>query len=450
MLRLWAIGAEPLWLDEAFSVWVAAHNMPDLVRFVASVDHHPPLYYLLLHGWQRAFGDAQATVRLLSALLGVAAIPLFYFGGRILVGRRAAWIAALLLAVSPFHVRYGQEARMYALMTFLAAAMLWSLAVYLADSRSRTRRRRVAMAVLALSQAALMLTHNTAAFLVPIALNIGVLIPWLWRGREGAGLSTVREKRFLRGWLMVQGAALLLWLPWLPSFAHQARVVYADFWIDPLSPYFVWLTFHNFNLAFPDGWFPGSPWWDLLFWSLAVAGVYALRRCPPVAFLLAVLFLGPALVEIVISLARPVLYDRTLIWTTLPYYLLIGNGLDWLAGATHAPARAPAQPRTDGRRAVCRCGSVDRFGNLAPVLLCGLQERGLAGGCRLRGRARRPGGSPAVQRRLGRDSVLILRNRSLRSPAAIWAARPEIRARRTGVTHGACGSCPPARAGRGP
>ena len=111
MLRLWAIGAEPLWLDEAFSVWVAAHNMPDLVRFVASVDHHPPLYYLLLHGWQRTFGDAQATVRLLSALLGVAAIPLFYFGGRILVGRRAAWIAALLLAVSPFHVRYGQEAR---------------------------------------------------------------------------------------------------------------------------------------------------------------------------------------------------------------------------------------------------------------------------------------------------------------------------------------------------
>ena len=148
---------------------------------------------------------------------------------------------------------------------------------------------------------------------------------------------------------MVQGAALLLWLPWLPSFAHQARVVYADFWIDPLSPYFVWLTFHNFNLAFPDGWFPGSPWWDLLFWSLAVAGVYALRRCPPVAFLLAVLFLGPALVEIAISLARPVLYDRTLIWTTLPYYLLIGNGLDWLAGATHAPR---VRPRGRGRTAV--------------------------------------------------------------------------------------------------
>ncbi len=123
--------------------------MSDLLRFVSTVDHHPPLYYLLLHGWQRLLGDGAAMVRLPSALLGIAAIPVLYWAGRIFVGRRAAMVAATLLAVSPFHVRYGQEARMYALMALLGALMLWALAVYLADSQAHTRRRIVAMIGLA-------------------------------------------------------------------------------------------------------------------------------------------------------------------------------------------------------------------------------------------------------------------------------------------------------------
>lgn len=357
LLRLWDIGGQPLWLDEAFSVWVADRDLSVLLHFVSTVDHHPPLYYLLLHGWQRLFGDSAAVVRLPSAVMSIAAIPILYQAGRILVGRRAAISAAALLAVSSFHVRYGQEARMYALMALLGALVLWSLAVYLADSQSRPRRRLVAMTGLAVSQAALMWTHNTAAYLLPVSLNVGVLLPMLWRDRESCGLPILAEPGFLRGWTGVQVVAVALWLPWLPSFVHQAGTVYADFWIDPLTPYFVWLTFHNFNLAYPDGWFPGSPWWDVIYWALALAGLYALRRRLAVGFLLAALSVTPAALEITISFARPVLYDRTLIWTTLPYFLLIGAGLDWVAG-TKADVRVRANRWRLGAAALLAAGLI--------------------------------------------------------------------------------------------
>jgi mannosyltransferase len=362
-LRFWTIELKPLWLDEAFSVWVAAHELPGLLEFVGTVDHHPPLYYVLLHAWQNVFGDGQGTVRVLSALLGVAAIPVFYWGGRLLVGRWPAWIAALLLAISPFHVRYGQEARMYALMVFLAAAMFLCLAVYLVDSRPASGRRLAAMIGMGCAQAALMLTHNTAAMFVPLALNAAVLGPYLWSGRRRvAALPALNEARFLRGWLTVQVIVFAVWLPWLPRFIHQAATVYEDFWIEPLTGYFVWLTFHNFNLAYPDGWFPGSPWWDFLYWGLAIVGLIALRRRGAVAFLLATLFLGPAVAEVVISLWRPILYDRTLAWTTLPYYLLIGAGVYCVAGAA---GRAGGN---SGRESVKRAYSF-RYALAAVVLI---------------------------------------------------------------------------------
>ena len=74
LLRFWAIDAKTIWLDEAFSIWVAELPLPKLLRFVASVDHHPPLYYLLQHGWQVAL--LAFAVRSLPALLGVMTVPL--------------------------------------------------------------------------------------------------------------------------------------------------------------------------------------------------------------------------------------------------------------------------------------------------------------------------------------------------------------------------------------
>ena len=127
LLRAWQIGAKSIWIDEAFSVWVARQPPAEGVRWLARIDQHPPLYYVLLHLWL-ALGDGPAAVRLLSATVSTLNIPALYALGARLFGRRVGLLAAAVLALSPFHVYLAQEARMYALLSLAVTASLWAVA----------------------------------------------------------------------------------------------------------------------------------------------------------------------------------------------------------------------------------------------------------------------------------------------------------------------------------
>jgi mannosyltransferase len=117
--RLYRLDAQSLWYDEGFSVYLARMDLPEITARTAA-DIQPPLYYYLLHAWTGLLGDSEKALRGLSLLFGVLAIPLIYgLASELFHSRLAALLAALLLAVSPLHVWYGQEARMYTLLTFL-------------------------------------------------------------------------------------------------------------------------------------------------------------------------------------------------------------------------------------------------------------------------------------------------------------------------------------------
>src|SRR5207342_2884801 len=84
-------------------------------------DGAPPLYYLLLHVWIRIFGSGDVAVRALSGVLGVIMLPLAYLAGRRLGGgdpdrsRWTGWTMLLVVAASPYAIRYSTETRMYML-----------------------------------------------------------------------------------------------------------------------------------------------------------------------------------------------------------------------------------------------------------------------------------------------------------------------------------------------
>ena len=113
LLRVWEIGAKGLWLDEAFSVWLGWQPLRELLAWVVKIDQHPPLYYTLLHFWMKIAGDSPNDIRMLSAILGTLTIPVMFLLGRRLMGTTVGLLAALILALSPFHVRFAQETRMY-------------------------------------------------------------------------------------------------------------------------------------------------------------------------------------------------------------------------------------------------------------------------------------------------------------------------------------------------
>jgi len=107
-----------LWLDEAFSFWISESF--ESVR----ADSNMSLYYGLLALW-KGFGTSEWALRSLSVVFALATVPALYALARQLLGRPAARVAVLLLAISPMFLQYAQEARSYSLLVFLATTSTW-------------------------------------------------------------------------------------------------------------------------------------------------------------------------------------------------------------------------------------------------------------------------------------------------------------------------------------
>ena len=129
-VRLIGLTYHSLWFDEVVSTVWAAKPAGEIWRAGLSFvqDKHPPLYYLLLHGWTRLLGESDVSVRLLGVLIGALAVLPTYGIGRRLGGDRAGALAALLLALNPFLIWYSQEARMFMpATTFLLVGLYGTL-----------------------------------------------------------------------------------------------------------------------------------------------------------------------------------------------------------------------------------------------------------------------------------------------------------------------------------
>lgn len=114
----WPLLGKSLWFDE---VCMSSQRIGTTEQLLATlyVDIHPPLFVAFMHVWARLFGDGELALRLPALLSGLLAIPTLWWTGHRLVGDVAARWAALLLALSPVHVWYSVEARLYAPMVLL-------------------------------------------------------------------------------------------------------------------------------------------------------------------------------------------------------------------------------------------------------------------------------------------------------------------------------------------
>lgn len=218
-LRAYRLGTQSIWYDEALSVHYARQPLPELLRLVATSDH-PPLYFLLLHAWLRlgAFGrpTVEFLVRFPSLLAGVLLVPVAYVLGRRLLTPRAAILAAFLTAVSPFHVWYAQETRMYTLAVLLTAlasyVLLRALLRAAYEPPVRLWSAYAFLIILALY------THFYTTF---ILLAHFAFVAW-YAWREGGG--RVKEAwRVGRPWAVATLAAVAFFLPWGSRAAGQLQ-----------------------------------------------------------------------------------------------------------------------------------------------------------------------------------------------------------------------------------
>lgn len=141
-LRLFHLTAPSLWNDEGGTL--SATRGSGLAAVVSALahtsqgDHFQPLYFLLLYAWRSIAGSGVFSLRVPSVGLGLAALVVLGLTAARAFGRTHALVTCALLAVSAFLVTQAQEARPYALLSFLAALLLY---LFLMIREQRQQRR---------------------------------------------------------------------------------------------------------------------------------------------------------------------------------------------------------------------------------------------------------------------------------------------------------------------
>jgi len=232
---LWQRG---LWFDEAFSWRLTRFSWPEMIERSAR-DVHPPLYYIALKLWTLAFGDSPMTLRSLSVAWFAVALGAAYLFLRDSTvdgteGQRCdcGLIAVLLLASSPFLLRYAIEARMYAQLV----ALLILSGLTLLRATTGLADRIGPWLAYSLTGAAMAYTHYIGIFSLASQAAFVVGLAFV---RAGGRIHPMLRSPLLRYGVLSYLLMLLLYAPWIPSLLSQQAQVAEDYWaplVDQQSP----------------------------------------------------------------------------------------------------------------------------------------------------------------------------------------------------------------------
>ncbi|MEH2289524.1 glycosyltransferase family 39 protein [Nostoc sp.] len=166
---------------------------------------HPPLYYIIARFWVERFGNSVTIIRSLSACISLLIFPSIYWLCRELF-KASAWVsevAIALMAISPIHLVYAQEAREY---------ILWIVTVLLC-SASLLRALRLE------SKGRVLRVLNWGIYAVTLLLS---LYTFLFSGfvvvAHGIYIIAIAKFRFtktVKAYLLASLAGFLAFTPWI-------------------------------------------------------------------------------------------------------------------------------------------------------------------------------------------------------------------------------------------
>lgn len=322
-LRLWHLGEQSLWLDEAATFAMSAGSFGDVLR--TALDHPLdfPLERFLLNPLTRYPPD-EFLFRLPAALWGVLGAALTYLLARQVWDRETALLAAGLLALSPYNIRYSQEARNYT--SFLALHLLTLIMLM----RAVRRPTGAAWALYALAAGITIYDHLYSFIVLAWQWGLHALLVLLsaWRGGQISGVSW----RSLRAHLLALLGAGALFLPWALYLVSGSPVLQrmstsnglfrapesirfdADLFLRMLS----WFTANAGNAA-PAVW-------------LALAGTVGALILPPARYrrlaLLAIVYLAGAFLTVAVlsRISNTYLAYRRLLFLQPLLLILLAGG----------------------------------------------------------------------------------------------------------------------------
>jgi uncharacterized membrane protein len=336
-LRLWGYNRLSLWLDEGFSLLYSKQSWSTTIGLDGFYSPHPTLYFTLIKVANLVLSDATAG-RAVAVLCGVLAVPVFFMLARRILEPTAALIATLVFTLSPIHIYYSQEARMYSLVVLAVTTSFLALVAYL-----QTLHRGWAV-LYGLSLAVAVYADYSSLFVLgPQAAALAIQV-WRYRRR------TIPL-------IIAGGAAAIAYLPWLPQVWDSVNSANEDERrADYLGAGFkrimtIVLRITGISSDSSGAYFPSleeTPW-DRLH---AIQPAILLVMAPVVALGIAGLwkrwtalavvgaFFGCIVVAVIASLASPGFAERTILSAVVGWALLLGAAFNGPINRQRTPLAA--------------------------------------------------------------------------------------------------------------
>lgn len=211
-----------------------ASNITDTINSLALEDpQHPPLYYVILRFWVEWFGDSIVVVRSLTVLISLLVFPCVYWlCQELFQSPLVGSIAIALLAVSPIHVLFAQEAREYCLWT---VTILLSSASLLQAMRLNTK---LSWGVYAITLALSLYTFLLSGL---VAIGHGIYV---------AVIEKFKPSQTAIAYLLSSFTGFTIFSPWLLTVASNFHMLQATTgWTSQSLPLPIWVERWLLNLS---------------------------------------------------------------------------------------------------------------------------------------------------------------------------------------------------------
>ena len=327
------LDAKSLWWDESLSLqraesgWsalIAGHiGLTDGSNIIPTLDQHPFAFFALLGVLIRIAGSSEFVLRFPSVMAATLLVPMCWTLARCLVRQRALpattpMVAALLAAINPFYLWYGQEARMYTLVALLALCSTYLLLRW-AEAGS-PRAAYLWLLSYAVVAALLFSTHFLALLILPVQ----VIVVFDRRARRNIRLAALA--------VVTMGALGTIWVA-LNYLSRQGQGWGSNFTALRLA-----VLIPDLVNAFSLGLSVDARtvrWLDLLFAGLALLGFLWCRRPghqrAERTWLLPLLVIVPILELEVVQRLQPVYMNaRHMSLISGAFLLAVSGGLAWL------------------------------------------------------------------------------------------------------------------------
>jgi mannosyltransferase len=191
-LRFYKLGAWSFWIDEIYTINRAQIHFSDPILVMQNLPTTLwlPVSVILTNVSLNVLGISEWSARLASVFIGITSMPILYLFARRIFGVGVALVLTLLLAFSPWHLFWSQNARFYTSLMLLYA--LASFLFYLGLERDRPVYFLgfYILFYFALSE------RLVAAFLMPV-IFIYVFCLWIFRFKRPPGLHARNLLLFL-------------------------------------------------------------------------------------------------------------------------------------------------------------------------------------------------------------------------------------------------------------